>query len=106
MSRPTDILPERELIPGWSGEVDGARLTINRHAMRDRADRSREKPADACRVAVVGSSLVMGYGVADDEPFSALLEERLNARRRAGDPPCEVLNFGTGLSHARLPGCK
>jgi hypothetical protein len=99
MSRPVDDLLERELIPGWSGEVDGTPLTINSLGMRDRADRSKEKPADTCRVAVVGSSVVMGYGVGDDEAFPAVLEERLNARRRVGGPRYEVLNFGTGMSY-------
>jgi hypothetical protein len=100
MSRATDDLLERELIPGWSGEVDGSLLTINRLGMRDRPDRAREKPADVCRLAVVGSSVVMGYGVGDDETFPAVLEGLLNGRRRPGDPRYEVLNFGTGLSYA------
>src|SRR5213082_926116 len=67
--------------------------------MRDRADRAREKPPGTCRVAVVGSSVVMGYGVGDDEPFPRLLEDRLNARRDGG-PRYEFLNFGTGRSYA------
>src|SRR5262249_15844793 len=57
-----------------------------------------KKPADTCRIAVVGSSVVMGYGVRDDETFPRLLEERLNARRRADEPHYEFLNFGTGRS--------
>lgn len=100
MSVPSDPLIERELIPGWSGEVDGARLTINHLGMRDRSDRTREKPPGVSRVAVLGSSTVMGWGVADDGHFPILLEERLNARRGPADPRYEVLNFGTGLSSA------
>jgi hypothetical protein len=100
MTRPAGDLLERELVPGWSGEVDGAHLTINRFGMRDRPDRTREKPPDTCRVAVVGSSVVMGYGVADDETFPRLLEDRLNAGRRPGGPRYEFLNFGTGISYA------
>jgi hypothetical protein len=100
MSRPADDLLGRELIPGWSGEVSGRRVTINHLGMRDRADRTVAKPPDTCRVAVVGSSVVMGYGVGDDEVFTRLLEDRLNARRRPGGPRYEVLNFGTGLSDA------
>jgi hypothetical protein len=99
ITRLSDDLLERELIPGWSGEVDGVPLTVNRLGMRDRPDRSQKKPTDTCRVAVVGSSVVMGYGVRDDEPFPLLLEDRLNARRRAGDPRYEFLNFGTGRSY-------
>jgi hypothetical protein len=98
MTRPSDDLLERELIPGWKGEVNGVPLTINQLGMRDRPDRSQKKPADTCRVAVVGSSVVMGYGVGDDEAFPQLLEDRLNADRRAGEPRYEFLNFGTGKS--------
>jgi len=100
MTRPADDLLVRELIPGWSGEVAGSRLTINQLGMRDRADRTVAKPPDTCRVAMVGSSVIMGYGVGDGEVFTRLLEDRLNARRQPDEPRYEVLNFGTGLSDA------
>lgn len=99
MSRPADDLLERELIPGWSGEVSGNRLTVNRLGLRDRPDLTREKPPGAVRLAFVGTSVVMGYGVADDEPFPRLVEEKLNAGRPVG-PRCHSLNFGTGKSYA------
>jgi hypothetical protein len=97
MTRPADDLLGRELIPGWSGTVAGKRLTINRFGMRDRDDLNQHKPADACRIALVGSSVVMGYGVADDEGFKCLLEQRLNAAR-ISRLRFELLNFGTGMS--------
>jgi hypothetical protein len=78
--------------------VAGARLTVNRFGMRDRPDLTREKPPGIRRVAVVGSSVVMGYGVGDGEPFPRLLEAHLNAR--PGGRRYEVLNFGTGKSFA------
>ena len=108
MTRPADDFLELELIPGWSGEILGHRLSINRLGMRDREGITQEKPAEVCRLAFVGSSVVMGYGVGDDEPFTRLLETRLNADRPAsrerqrpenGKPRrIEVLNFGTGKS--------
>jgi hypothetical protein len=88
------------LIPGWSGEVDGSWMTINHLGMRDRPDRVQAKPSGTVRIAVAGSSVVMGYGVNDDQPFPYLLEDRLNARRRNGEPRYEFLNFGTGRSSA------
>jgi hypothetical protein len=100
MTDKSDDFLERELKTNWSGEVAGTRLTTNRFAMRDRADRSQAKPPDTRRIAVVGSSVVMGYGVGDDETFPRLLEDRLNADRRPGSPRIEVLNFGTGMSYA------
>lgn len=98
ISRPADDLLERELIPNWSGEVAGNLLTINRFGMRDRPDLTQKKPVGTCRTALLGSSVVMGYGVKDDEVFGRLLEGELNARRATGDPRYELLNFGTGMS--------
>lgn len=100
MTRPADDFLEHEIIPGWSGELAGSRITINQFGMRDRPGLTLEKPPGVRRIAVVGSSVVMGYGVADDEPFPRLFEAGLNARRRPGDPRYEVLNFGTGKSFA------
>jgi hypothetical protein len=100
VSDAADDFLERELKPDWSGEVNGARLTTNRHRMRDRPDRERAKPPGVTRVAVVGSSVVMGFGVGDAEPFPQLLEGRLNAAPPEPGRRYEVLNFGTGNSFA------
>jgi len=90
-----DDLLGHELIPRWSGSWQGAPLTINRWGMRDR-DRELVKPPGTVRIAVVGTSVAMGYGVRDHETFSRILEDRLNAD--GGDVPrrVEVLNFGVG----------
>jgi hypothetical protein len=96
MTRPAaDPLLERELIPGWHGELAGSPLTINKLGMRDREGITPHKPANTCRIALVGSSIVLGYGVADDQVFKVLVEERLNVTGRIH---YELLNFGTGLS--------
>jgi hypothetical protein len=100
MTRPTDELQGRELIPGWSGNLAGGPITVNGLGMRDREGITRHKPADTCRIALVGSSVVMGYGVGDDQVFKCLVEERLNAAAPAGGPHYELLNFGTGMSSA------
>jgi hypothetical protein len=99
MTRPTDDMLQLELIPGWRGEFNGSPLSVNRWGMRDR-ELLREKPSGTYRVAVLGSSVVMGYGVRDSEVFDQLLEERLNAAQTSGRPRMEVLNFGTGRSFA------
>jgi hypothetical protein len=100
MTREVDDLVGRELIPGWSGEFAGKRLTVNQLGMRDREGISQQKPAGTCRIALVGSSVVMGYGVADDEVFGRLLEDQLNAARGQGGPSYELLNFGAGMCYA------
>jgi hypothetical protein len=100
MTRPSDPFLERELIPGWSGVVGGRRLTINNLGLRDREGLTRDKPPGVCRLAFVGSSVVMGFGVGDDETFTRLLDRGINVERPHDPPRFEVLNFGTGKSHA------
>jgi hypothetical protein len=54
------------------------------------------KPAPGTyRMAILGPSNVMGWGVGDGETFEALVEARLN-REKAGKPfaKYEILNFG------------
>lgn len=91
-----DGLLRYELKPDWSGEFKGALLTTNRWGMRD-DDHPREKSDDALRIALIGSSYVMGSAVENDQTFGAVLEERLN-REHAGAPYAtyEVLNFAVG----------
>jgi hypothetical protein len=100
MTRASDPWLERELIPGWSGELEdtGCKITINRLGMRDRQDLAQAKRPNTCRLAMVGSSVVMGYGVGDSETFPYLLDNQLNSGRPPDSPRIEVLNFGTGNS--------
>ena len=71
----------------------------NSHGMRDR-EYALEKPAGTLRIAVVGDSYTMGFGVPIESVFHSVLEERLN--RAGGDVRYECLNFGVagyGLMH-------
>lgn len=80
-----------ELVPSASITFNGQPLSTNSRGMRD-AERTVDKRAGTYRIAVLGPSLVMGSGVRDDETFTRVLEQRLNA---AGDGVrYEVLNFG------------
>jgi hypothetical protein len=88
-------LMAHELIPNWKGTCAGATVTVNRWGMRDR-DRAIVKPPGTLRIALVGSSLVMGFGVGDEQTFAALLEDRLNHVDRPDHRPVEVLNFAYG----------
>lgn len=98
LTQKADPLLLHELIPGWKGTLAGSPITINHLGMRDRDSIRIEKPADTCRIALIGSSVVMGYGVSDEQVFGRLLEDRLNAA--AGRQRFELLNFGTGRSYA------
>jgi D-alanyl-lipoteichoic acid acyltransferase DltB (MBOAT superfamily) len=93
MIRYRNDLLHYELIPGWEGTWAGTQLTINRWGMRDR-DRTLAKPSETYRLAAVGSSFVMGFGVDDEETFCRLVEDRLNAT--PGGSAYELLNFGGG----------
>ncbi|QDT52353.1 hypothetical protein Pan44_03630 [Caulifigura coniformis] len=92
--RRNDVL-ELELIPGWRGSWNNKPITINRWGMRDR-ERSLAADPATIRIATVGSSLLMGFGVGDDETFTRILEARLNADLSPSDRRIEVLNFGVG----------
>ena len=85
-----------ELLPDMDITFKGARLRTNRWGMRDQ-DYSMEKPAGAYRMAVLGASYVMGAGVADNESFEAIVEDRLNADTGASPHVIyEILNFSVG----------
>ena len=58
------------------------------------------------RVAVLGGSTALGYGVAPEESFPAALERNLNHRRRAAEQgPVRVVNLGGNAqgAYAFLP---
>ena len=91
--RPVDDLRVKAFLPNLETEFKGRRLTTNRWGLRDR-EYSLEKPAGTIRFALLGPSPVAGSGVADEEIFEALAEERLE--RQAGgtaSPRIEILNF-------------
>ena len=83
-----------ELKPSIRRELFGRTFTTNALGLRDR-ETTRSKPPGTVRVALLGSSMDMGWGVGTGETYENLLEDRLNARAgRAGDPRrFEVLNF-------------
>ncbi|CAN5908339.1 hypothetical protein BH23GEM7_BH23GEM7_20020 [soil metagenome] len=91
--RSTGDLLEFELIPSYSGTIKRLSFTTNRWGMRDQ-EYDKAKPPHTYRVALLGSSYVMGAGVAPDKNFEALVEERLN-RERSGTAydRYEILNF-------------
>jgi hypothetical protein len=82
-----------ELVPSTTISFHGEKLSINRWGMRDR-DYEKTPAPNTYRIAMTGPSFVMGYGVADDEGFEPLLEDRLN-RENTGSPytKYEILNF-------------
>jgi len=88
-----DILLFR-LSPNVSRSLFGKTFTTNSLRMRDRPA-TAEKPADVVRIALLGASMDMGWGVATEETYENRLEDWLNEQaKRNGDPRrFEILNF-------------
>ncbi len=74
--------------------VFGRRFTTNPVGMRDK-DYPVAKPPGVVRIALLGSSMDMGWGVGTDETYESLFEDWLNAHaaRKGLDRQFEVLNF-------------
>lgn len=83
-----------ELLPNISKPLYGNTFTTNSHGMRDRPY-DLEKPEGTFRIAVLGSSIDMGWGVGTEETYVNLLEDWLNDEAaRLGSPRrFQVLNF-------------
>ena len=85
-----------ELNPNQEIRFQGHPLRTNRWGMRDK-DYEQTKPASTFRIALVGASNSMGNGVAIEDCYTDVLEERLNAEL-AGTAYAryELLNFSVG----------
>lgn len=82
-----------EVVPSVQIVFHGAQLSTNRWGMRDK-EYDKKKPDHTYRIAVLGASHVFGSGVADNETFEWLLEERLNREgNRVKQTQYEILNF-------------
>jgi hypothetical protein len=100
--RESEAVEHRESVPAYvlipSREMPFRETTIrtNRWGMRDDDFEKRPAPGTG-RIALLGSSYVMGWGVNHDEVFGTILEGRLN---EDGPVPSvarwEVLNFAVG----------
>lgn len=93
LDRFTGDFAQRELIPSATSTTPYGTVSTNRWGMRDQ-DYDRLPAPGTYRIAVLGASSVMGWGVGDGETFEALVERRLNAEK-VGAPFAryELLNF-------------
>jgi hypothetical protein len=100
ISRPADRYQGLELIPGMTTDLNGSAISINQFGMRDRSTLTSAKPPDTTRIAIVGSSIVMGYGVTDEQVFCRVFETLVNDSRPQQQKHIDVLNFGVGKQWA------
>ncbi|MFM7318248.1 MAG: SGNH/GDSL hydrolase family protein [bacterium] len=82
------------LLPNVSRSLFGKQFTTNEFRLRDRPT-TTEKPPGTIRIALLGASMDMGWGVATDKTYENRLEDWLNAQAKArGDHRrFEILNF-------------
>ena len=80
--------------PNVRGTTAGVLFETNSHGFRG-PERPFEKPEGAFRIAVIGDSVTMGFGVLYEETYAARIEVALSARRRdSGERSLEVINVG------------
>jgi hypothetical protein len=92
--KPSGDYRTRELIPGFTTTFHGIEHRVNRYGMRDRDSYEVQKPAGTYRIALVGASDSMGWGVGNLDTYENVLEDRLN-RENDGSrySRYEALNF-------------
>ena len=76
-------------IANWKASTFGQALTTNSKHLRDR-EYEYQKPSNRKRILVLGDSFVWGYGVADRDIFTEVLESRFERDRM----PYQVINTG------------
>ena len=76
------------LVPNCTGDLAGTPMRTNSLGMRGPEPRGN----GARRILVLGDSCTMGWRVAEDESYPAVLQALLAAR--PGEPPVDVLNAG------------
>jgi alginate O-acetyltransferase complex protein AlgI len=88
----TNDFAQAELKPSFAFSTNYGMLSVNRWGMRDR-DYERKPAPDTFRMALLGSSSVMGWGVGDGETFESLVEKQLNEEKVGAYKDYEILNF-------------
>ena len=84
--------------PDSTAHLMGVDVATNRFGLRSN-EIELEKPANTYRIVVIGDSVTFGWGVPQDQTYSAQLERILNTEPPAGFPQdvqFEVLNLGVG----------
>ena len=82
-----------ELRPNLDTKYKFKNFKTNSEGLNDK-DYSFEKPDCTVRVAVIGDSFTMGWGIEREEIYLEVLEEKLNIR--SDSLKYEFINFGVG----------
>ena len=84
--------------PAQQGWIDDGLVTVNSLGFRG-PEVTLPKPPRRFRLAVIGDSLTLGWGVHDRETYAARLEQALRRRHPAGE--LDVINLGVGGYNTR-----
>lgn len=84
-----------EHIPNREADLYGVHIKINSDGFRDK-EYTVEKDTATFRILILGDSITFGWGVAFNNTFSKVLEQRLNQEKQSPDSTYEVLNLGVG----------
>jgi D-alanyl-lipoteichoic acid acyltransferase DltB (MBOAT superfamily) len=87
-----DDFAQGGLKPSFAHATNYGTISVNRWGMRDR-DYERKPAPGTFRMALLGASSVMGWGVGDGETFEAVLEKQLNEEKLSAHKNYEILNF-------------
>lgn len=100
ISSPNFMMPDqyrgfslRPGMEGWWRKEGEAYIRINSDGLRDR-ERTKEKPANTFRIAVLGDSMMEGLQVPLEQTACAIMEQRLKECGILSDQKVEVINFG------------
>jgi hypothetical protein len=84
---------QQELVPGFKAETPYGLIQTNRFGMRDK-DYELVPPPGAYRITALGASVIMGWGVEDEDSLVTLTEQGLNDAFAGGAiTSVEVLNL-------------
>jgi hypothetical protein len=92
LTKYTGDFVQTDLAPSFVARTSWSDISTNRWGMRDQ-DYEKQAPAGTKRIALLGASLEMGWGVEDGETYEAVLEDMLNGETDSDARPYQVLNF-------------
>jgi hypothetical protein len=96
VAQETNTILFEELYPSIKTVFKRAPLSTNRWRMRDQ-EYAQEKPDSTVRMAMLGKSYEMGWGVKNSEVFEQVTEDRLNAEVTSSPGMrYEMMNFSVG----------
>lgn len=99
-SATTDVVVEH--IPNTEGRFQNVDIRINNLGLRG-PDIPEQKDANTYRVLVLGSSVTLGWGVAQENVYTTVAESRINDMLTAKDVSkrVQVINAGVGNYNAK-----